>query len=63
LRQQGVEGAEGMVDALRVLEAAGFLSQRNQEILGFVGLRGSVPRAEREGIPTPLFSTKEAAKH
>jgi hypothetical protein len=45
LRQQGVEGPEGMVDALRVLEAAGFLSQ--EEILGFVGLRGSVPRAER----------------
>ena len=34
LGEQGVEGAEGMVDALSVLEAASVLGQRDHEVLG-----------------------------
>ena len=50
LRQQGVEGAEGMVDALRVLEAAGFLGQGSQEVGVVLVQRRSVIGAEPGGI-------------
>src|SRR5882762_9095600 len=47
LSEQGVEGAERIVDAGGVLEAAGSGGERSQEVFGFVGLRGRVAWAER----------------
>src|SRR5712671_6196225 len=47
LSEQGVEGAERIVDAGGVLEPAGSCGERSEEVFGFVGLRGRVVRAER----------------
>src|SRR5260370_20753387 len=38
LGAESVEGAEGMIDALSVLEAAGFLGEGDGEVLGVAGL-------------------------
>src|SRR6266849_7017017 len=46
LGQERVEGSEGIVDALRVLEAAGFLGEGRQEVLGVAGFRSRVSSAE-----------------
>src|SRR5882762_7899401 len=47
LSEEGVEGAERIVDAGGVLEAAGSGGEWGQEVFGFVGLRGRVAWAER----------------
>ena len=47
LSEEGVEGAERIVDASGVLESAGSGGERSQEVFGFVGLRGRVAWAER----------------
>src|SRR5260370_12778193 len=46
LGHEGVEGGEGMVDALGVLEAAGFFGQGRQEVLGVARLGSRVSSAE-----------------
>src|SRR5216683_1314569 len=46
LGQERVEGSEGIVDALGVLEAAGFLGEERQEVLGVAGFRSRVSSAE-----------------
>jgi hypothetical protein len=46
--QKGVEGGEGMIDALGVLEAAGLLSQGDGEVLGVAG-RNQEEREDLQG--------------
>src|SRR6266849_7389350 len=46
LGQERVQGSEGIVDALGVLEAASFLGEERQEVLGVAGFRSRVSSAE-----------------
>jgi hypothetical protein len=48
LREEGVEGAEGIVDALGVLEARSLLGERFKKINGFSGLQRLAGMVETE---------------